>query len=168
MDRESRLCAVRPSGDWATQGTLLVRCSSFCPMRHRSSLVRFWSLTVEPPAESDPMFDAQVITPLRPEEIAELSEFLAAGFGRAADDAYASPEVLNWKYFDPCGAQEQPRSFIARDRGTIVAHLGVCPRAFVSVGFGSEGTPIRTVHFVDWLASRTHPSTGLMLMMRGF
>ena len=114
------------------------------------------------------MFDAQVITPLRPEEIAELSEFLAAGFGRAADDAYASPEVLNWKYFDPCGAQEQPRSFIARDRGTIVAHLGVCPRAFVSVGFGSEGAPIRTVHFVDWLASRAHPSTGLMLMMRGF
>lgn len=114
------------------------------------------------------------ITPLRRDDIPELSQFLISGFGVPATSSFFSPEVLSWKYFDgathsdggdgPAG--DSVCSLIARSAGRIIAHLGICFRQFVVSGEGS--TPVSTMHAIDWLGSPAHPGSGSLLMLEAF
>ena len=61
---------------------------------------------------------------LRPEDLAELGRFLAEGFGTAADAEFAAADVLRWKYLDPIGEDDGPRSLVARHEGRTVAGRG--------------------------------------------
>lgn len=81
-----------------------------------------------------------------------------------------SAEVLLWKYFDPCGREGMPRSFVAREGGAIIGHVGVCPSAFVGgpEPGGNGGEPVATFHMVDWLGSVGHPGLGSSLMHHVF
>ncbi len=97
--------------------------------------------------------------PLRPDEGGELGRFLAGSFGASGDLGPHSPEVLLWKYFDPCGYPGQPRSFVARGDGPIIGHVGLCPATFVG-GFGRA----ETFHMIDWLGSASHRGLGSALM----
>ena len=117
------------------------------------------------------------ITPLRRDDIPELSQFLISGFGEPATSSYFSHDVLAWKYFDgptsfpvPQRA-DSPCSLIARSAGKIVAHLGICFRQFVISGDGTSenaATPISTMHAIDWLGSAVHPGSGSLLMLEAF
>lgn len=99
------------------------------------------------------------IQPLQPEEVDELSRFLTSGFGAPADAVFASPEVLHWKYFDPFAVDFGPRSFIVRDAGPIVGHLGLCPSHF---NVGQSQVP--TLHMIDWLGAKGNPGVGASLL----
>jgi hypothetical protein len=112
------------------------------------------------------MFAGLSIDSTRPEDLNGLSRFLTAGFRRGDGAALFAPDCLRWKYFEPCGIDHGPRSFLARAGAEIVGHIGLCPRRFVV----RNGTTreVTTLHFVDWLASPDHPSAGLMLMYQGF
>jgi hypothetical protein len=105
------------------------------------------------------------ISPLRPEDLAELSQFLVQGFGLPADVGCLSVEALRWKYLK-APSSAGPTSLIARSDGRIVGHAGFCPRTFVLRAESSR--EIATTHPIDWLASPEHPSVGLLLLLRGF
>src|SRR5260370_19500018 len=108
------------------------------------------------------------IQPLTEADVKELGAFLTAGFHVAADVPFAQPDVLRWKYLDPCGAEAStaPRSYLAVDPQTrqIVGHVGLCPGRFCGVGLPPEGAS--TVHMIDWLASEAGKGTGAPLMHR--
>src|SRR5579872_6312617 len=114
------------------------------------------------------------ITPLRRDDIPELSQFLISGFGVPATSSFFSHEVLSWKYFDgpnysdglggPSG--DSVCSLIARSAGRIIAHLGICFRQFVVPEDGA--TPVSTMHAIDWLGSAAHPGSGAKLMLEAF
>jgi hypothetical protein len=109
------------------------------------------------------------IRPLRPDDLTDLSRFLAEGFGAPAGADFAAPDVLRWKYLDPIaidvggGGGEAPRSFVACEGGgRIVGHVGACPTAFEGPGLPPRG--VSTLHMIDWLGSREHRSVGTALM----
>src|SRR5204863_8114579 len=108
------------------------------------------------------------ITPLRRDDIPELSHFLTSGFVDPVASSQFSHEVLLWKYFDgPSGPSgDSVCSLIARSAGRIVGHVGMCPRQFVVPGAGA--TPVSTIHAIDWLGSAAHPGSGALLMLQAF
>jgi hypothetical protein len=106
------------------------------------------------------------ISPLRRDDIPELSQFLITGFGVPATSECFSHQVLLWKYFDgPNGAVEDSAcSLVARSAGKIVGHIGICPRQLIVTG--EEAKPVSTMHAIDWLGSAAHPGSGTFLMLQ--
>jgi hypothetical protein len=114
------------------------------------------------------VFGSYRIQATTPDELSEIGQFLREGFNEPPDISYFTEPALRWKYFEPCGIDFGPRSYVARASGRIVGHVGIVPRAFL-VHAGSTPTgPIPASHFIDVLASPDFPSAGLMLMKRGF
>jgi hypothetical protein len=111
------------------------------------------------------MISGAQITPLRRDDIPELSQFLIRD---PATSYRVSHEVLLWKYFDgpsrPSG--DSACSLIARSAGRIIGHIGMCPRQFIVSGDGA--TPVSTMHAIDWRGSDAHPGLGALLMLRAF
>lgn len=105
------------------------------------------------------------ITPLRRDDIPELSQFLIRGYGAPATSHFFSHEVLSWKYFDGPDTLlgDSICSLIARSAGMIIGHIGICPRQFIISG--DEATPVSTMHAMDWLGSDAHPGVGSLLML---
>jgi hypothetical protein len=109
------------------------------------------------------------ITPLRRAEIPELSQFLISGVGVLATSPFLSHEVLSWKYFDgPSGPSGDSSvcSLVARSRGRIIGHVGICPRQLIVSGDGAP--PVSTMHAIDWRGSAVHPGAGVLLMLQAF
>lgn len=111
---------------------------------------------------------AHDLRPLTPDDLPALSRFLTEGFHAPAGAAFAAPDVLRWKYFDPRGedAGDAPRSYLAFAEGTgrVVGHLGVCPGRFRGPGLPAEG--VSTAHMIDWLSSEAGKGVGATLMRR--
>jgi hypothetical protein len=136
--------------------------------------------------------NARDIRPLTPDDLPELSRFLAAGFGAPPGADFAAPEVLRWKYLEPVttisigpgasgdqretgnprdGADDDdhnfapPRSYIACDQGgRIVGHLGLCRTFFEGQMISAAGRRVATMHIIDWLGSSNQRSIGISLM----
>lgn len=104
------------------------------------------------------------IRPTHLDELAELSQFLTQGFHAPAEAAFAAPDVLRWKYFDPRGGLDVPRSYIAVEDRQIVGHLGLATGAFMGDAVVAGEVP--TLHMVDWLSGRRGSSVGAQLMLR--
>ena len=100
------------------------------------------------------------IQALRPENVEELSRFLARGFGVSAEKGPCSPDVLLWKYFDDRKSSFGPRSLVVREAEGIVGHVGLCPASFV-IGQNQE---VSTLHMIDWLGSPDHRGVGSSLL----
>ncbi len=62
------------------------------------------------------------------------------------------------------GGDDGPRSFVAREGGRIVGHVGICPGAFRGPGLPEGG--VSTLHMIDWLSERRGAAIGAYLMMR--
>lgn len=104
------------------------------------------------------------VRPLTVDDLPELSRFLTAGFHAPPDAPFAAPEVLRWKFLRDGRPDGEPLSYVALDEaGSIVGHLGTCRTAFF--GRGIEA-PVETLHMIDWLGSREHPSVGAGLMRK--
>jgi hypothetical protein len=108
---------------------------------------------------------ARDIHPLEPDALPELSRFLTAGFHAPPDAEFASVDVLRWKYFDPRGCGDEARSFVARDAGQIIGHIGICPTAFCARS-GTSTHIVSALHIIDWLGSREHPGVGSSLIRK--
>ena len=108
------------------------------------------------------------ITPLRHDDIPELSQFLISGFGVPATSSFFSHEVLAWKYFDGAGDPSGGlvRSLVARSAGSIIGHIGICHRELIVSGDGAPS--VSTMHAIDWLGSAAHPGSGAFLMLEAF
>ena len=108
------------------------------------------------------------VRPLTVADLPELSRFLVAGFHAPPDAPFAAVDVLQWKYFDPRGAEAggAPRSYLARDpaTGEVVGHVGVCPGRWHGPGLPAEG--VSTLHMIDWLSSQAGAGVGALLMRR--
>ncbi len=96
-------------------------------------------------------------TPLTEDALAELSAFLQGAFTEPAHQYLFSPEVLRWKYLDPIGDDRSNRSWVVREEGRIVAHLGLSLTRF---GTATAAFPY------DWIAKGSKSPHGLMLLMR--
>jgi hypothetical protein len=109
---------------------------------------------------------APVIEPLRLDDLPELSRFLIEGFQAAPAAAeFAEPDVLRWKFFEPRGLGDGPRSFVARDQtGRIAGHIGFVPGRFEGAGLWAG--PVSTLHIIDWLGSRDWRGLGTSLLRR--
>jgi hypothetical protein len=135
---------------------------------------------------------ARDIRPLSPEDLPELSQFLAKGFHARPDADFAAPAVLRWKYLKPLGfgsgitsesstrstgqgLQDQlidahgcspaPLSYIALGESSkIVGHLGLCRTYFQGKGISAPSGRIGTMHIIDWLGSPERRAIGISLM----
>lgn len=106
------------------------------------------------------------ICPLALQDLCDLGPFLIAGFHAAPDADFAALEVLQWKYLEPRGEDDEaPRSYLARQEGgRVIGHVGICRTAFE--GNVIPGGRIATLHMIDWLGSVEHRSVGASLMRR--
>jgi len=77
-----------------------------------------------------------------------LAGFLSETFKHPAGTFFIRPEVLDWKYFQPRSAWKNPRSWIIKSEGQIVAHAGVWPLRIPS----SRGI-VDCLHAIDWAAA---------------
>lgn len=107
---------------------------------------------------------AAEIRPTSPDDLAELCRFLTEGFHAPADAAFAAPDVLRWKYFDPRGDSGADRSFVAVEDGRIVGHIGLATGSFL--GDAVTSGEVTTLHMIDWLSARRGTSIGASLMLR--
>jgi len=114
------------------------------------------------------MFGSYQIQATTPNELPELGRFLREGFQEPPGIAYFTEAALRWKYFEPCGVEFGPRSYVARSNGRIVGHAGIIPRTFVVRGSTDPASFHSALHFIDLLASPEAPTAGLMLMKKGF
>jgi hypothetical protein len=115
------------------------------------------------------------IRPLIPDDLPQLSRFLAAGFHTPPEADFASPEILRWKYLDPpelithAGNLEAgaPRSYLAfDDAGQIIGHIGMCRTAFEGRATAVADGRADTIHIIDWLGSPEHRTVGMSLMRK--
>jgi hypothetical protein len=117
------------------------------------------------------------LTPLAPDDLPELSRFLATGFHAPADADFAAIDVLRWKYLETHDSTNDevtcrlgsgaPNSYVARDEaGQIIGHLGLCRTAFEGQALASQGGRVPTIHIIDWLGSPNHRAIGISLMRK--
>jgi hypothetical protein len=135
---------------------------------------------------------ARDIRPLGPDDLPELSQFLATGFQSRLDADFSAPAVLRWKYLEPLGSrcraggenatrpteqipQDQPidsgmrhhapLSYVALNQfDKIVGHLGLCRTYFQGKGITAPCGRVETMHIIDWLGSRERRAIGIGLM----
>src|SRR5690348_9665529 len=87
-----------------------------------------------------------------------LAVFLNEVFKQPVGTFFIRPEVLDWKYFRPRSDWENPRSWIIKYEGRIVAHAGVWPlRIPSSVGI------VDCLHAIDWAAAPEFAGAGALL-----
>ncbi len=108
------------------------------------------------------------IQPLGEADLAELSQFLTAGFKAPHEADFAAVDVLRWKYLESPGPNSntiRPASYVARDpQGRIVGHIGICRTAFEGALLAATG--VETIHIIDWLGSAEHRAVGTALMRK--
>ncbi|MEO6810069.1 MAG: acetyltransferase [Isosphaeraceae bacterium] len=109
-----------------------------------------------------PTTSPRQIVPLRLEDVPELGRFLAEGFHAPPDAEFAAPDVLRWKYLEPWGVDDGPRSYLVHDDGRIIGHVG-CAVTNWRVA-GKPGAAASTLHMMDWLGSPAHPGVGVSLL----
>src|SRR5262245_43411975 len=102
------------------------------------------------------------IRPPSVDDLEELSRFLTEGFHAPEDAEFAAPDVLWWKYLEPIGGDETPRSLIACEGGRIIGHVGIWTTTFE--GNGLPSGKVSTLHMIDWLGSREYRALGSSLM----
>ena len=107
---------------------------------------------------------AAEIRPTRPDDIVELSRLLTEGFHTPAEASFAAPEVLSWKYFEPRGGPDVPRSYVAVDDGQIIGHIGLTAETIVGDAVAAGELP--TLHMFDWLSARRGTPVGASLLLR--
>ncbi len=107
------------------------------------------------------------IVPTHLDDLRELSRFLCKGFAVPEDARFASAEILNWKYFDPDGFGQGARSYLVREAGKIVGHVGICrcrfliPRGEKEVFFQE----VPSLQIIDWLVESQGKGIGAYMMM---
>lgn len=97
------------------------------------------------------------VLPLAECQILELREFLLSIFGQGAARLFTT-EALHWKAFAAHPFREGPRSYIARYRGTIVAHAMLVPLRW-NIG----GRTLTAQSITDWAASRDVVGSGITI-----
>jgi hypothetical protein len=98
--------------------------------------------------------------PLLEEHLEELRRFLAAVFQVPPDAPFLDGRLMHWKYFEPLEQWPDPRSWVIRESGQIVAHCGIWP-----LWYRQEGELIPAQHLIDWAASRTAAGAGAWIYM---
>lgn len=99
------------------------------------------------------------IAPTRPDELEEMTAFLASAFGVTAASPFLDRRLMSWKYFQPRPGFSGTRSFLARRDGKIAAHVGLWPIAWTS----GAGSPVTGQHLIDWGASKEVSGAGTAL-----
>jgi hypothetical protein len=105
------------------------------------------------------------IRPLEIGDVPVLSQFLTNGFHTPPDADFAAPDVLRWKYFEPRGDRDAPRSLVALEDGRIVCHAGLWQGWFHIAG--EPGRRVSTLHGIDWISTARRRNTGAYMMMSG-
>jgi hypothetical protein len=90
-----------------------------------------------------------------------LIQFLTRAFSSGPENDFATPALLQWKYWEPREDYPQPRSFVLEKDGRIVAHAGLWP-VTVSIGAKNE----TGIHLIDWAADARASSAGVALLQR--
>lgn len=98
----------------------------------------------------------------RPEQIAELTDFLRLAFSAPEPAPFLQPELLRWKYFEARPDWSGPRSYVLRQDGRIIAHGCAWP-VILRGGAGPEVTSARVI---DWAASPAVPGAGVVLFRK--
>ena len=96
-----------------------------------------------------------------PLEQGALAQFLLSIFDANPDAPFVDPELMRWKYFEPCADWNGSRSIVLKQRGQIVAHGGIFPVAFLT-----QEKEVAGIHLIDWAASPSVPGAGVLLLGR--
>jgi hypothetical protein len=108
-----------------------------------------------------PTTSPRQIVPLSVQDVPELGRFLAEGFQAPPNAEFAAPDVLRWKYLEPWGLDDGPRSYLVWIDGRIVGHVGCAVTRWRVAG--EPDTAVPTLHMMDWLGSPAHPGVGVSL-----
>ena len=96
-----------------------------------------------------------------PLEQGALAQFLLSIFDANPDAPFVDPELMRWKYFEPCADWNGSRSIVLKQRGQIVAHGGIFPVAFLT-----QEKEVAGIHLIDWAASPSVPGAGVLLLRK--
>jgi hypothetical protein len=107
------------------------------------------------------------LEPAGEQDLDGIRALLAAAFNAPADASFLDERLLRWKYFESCGPDTLPRSYLLKQNDTIVAHCVALPLSLRLPGHAStNGHPERVsaVCFLDWAGGRGLPGAGAILM----
>jgi hypothetical protein len=107
--------------------------------------------------------DRNEIVALDASRLPELSAFLRSAFPLQPAAEFATPDILEWKYFDPRLRNDGPRSVVALVDGRIVAHVGYSTTAFLRMG--EPSVQIDAISLIDWYSHPLHRPAGGLLML---
>ena len=100
------------------------------------------------------------LTATQPHEVDSVLGFLASVFETPRSARFISRRIFQWKYFARRPDWDGPRSYVLRDRSSLIAHIGLWP-----VRFQSAGGCLLGVQALDWAASPDHPKAGSQLRL---
>lgn len=107
------------------------------------------------------------LEPSSPADLGAIASLLTTAFGAPADASFVERGLLQWKYFEPCGAGSLPRSYVLRQDDDIVAHCVAAPLTLrLPPDGGGVSTSTSGVCFTDWAGGRRLPGAGIILMKK--
>jgi len=96
-----------------------------------------------------------------PDDLPRLSELLQKCFGLGPGAPFVQPDLMRWKYWEPRGDWNEPRSYVLEKDGTFLAHAGLWP-----VVIESPAGIVRGVHMIDWGSDKASPGAGLAIVQK--
>lgn len=94
-----------------------------------------------------------------PEQIPEISSFLARAFHAPLNSPNLNPSLLRWKYFEPGPEWTGARAYALWKDDSMVAHSAVWP-----IRIETCAGPVTALQALDWAASPDCPGSGAALM----
>ena len=104
---------------------------------------------------------SSVYRPSTPEDATQIIGLLSRAFSAPVTAPFLQPDLVRWKFWEPCADWPEPRSWVAEQDGKIVAHSSLWP---VTVGTGDQA--VRGISMVDWASDQESAGVGVFLGKR--
>ena len=104
---------------------------------------------------------SSVYRPSTPQDEAQIIELLARAFSARPTAPFLQPDLVRWKFWEPCEDWPEPRSWVVERDERIVAHASLWP---VTVGTGEKAQ--HGISMIDWASDPGNAGSGVLLMKR--
>ena len=111
--------------------------------------------------DGEPAAAASVFRATSAADEARLIAFLARAFSMDPSAPFLDPALVRWKYWQPRGDFQAPRSWVIERGGRIAAHVGLWPAALEH----SSGR-LTGIQMIDWASDPAAPGAGGAIVQR--
>jgi hypothetical protein len=98
-----------------------------------------------------------------PDDEAQIIDMLRRAWaGRPTTDHFLQPELVRWKFWEPCAGWPENRSWVVERDGRIVAHAAIWPVLTVRTGEKTD----TGISMLDWGSEPNSAGAGVPLLKR--